>query len=230
MNASSLSIVLPCYNEEENIAKTATEVHDWLKANFKAFEVIAVNDGSKDKTMQVLRKLESSLPNLKTLDLPSNQGYGGALIAGIDAATSELVGFMDSDGQFIVEDFAKLIPLLEEAEIATGIRTNRADPFPRKVNALAYRTILRGLFGVVIPDVNCGMKVFRRDIWSKVRPTTATGGIFNGEVFARARKHGFTWKWAPVRHLPRFAGTQTGANPKVIIKSFKELLELRTKL
>ena len=108
----------------------------------------------------------------------------------------------------------------------TGYREHRADPLPRIVNAALYGFLLRTYVGLVVRDVNCAMKVFRRDLWPKIRPE-ATGALFNAEVFLTLQALGIPWKEVPVPHYPRTAGQQTGAKLSVILRMFRELAHLK---
>ncbi|MEK7562802.1 MAG: glycosyltransferase family 2 protein [Patescibacteria group bacterium] len=218
-----LSIALPCFNEEENLPATIADVHGWMEKRDIAGEIIAVNDGSKDGTGRVLEELKKSHPRLRIVTHPENRGYGAAVRSGCDAAQTEWIGFMDSDGQFKAEDFDKLIPFCEKNSFIVGRRRKRADPFLRKVNAKCFGFLTWIVFRVWVRDLNCAMKVFRRDLWQRIRPVHATGALFNAELFVRARKAGVRWQQVDVTHYPRTKGMQTGASPLVILRMFKEL-------
>lgn len=223
----SFSVVLPCYNEEENIEQTIADVCNWMSSRGMTGEVVAVDDGSADNTAEVLEGLTQKYSTLKVVHHTVNQGYGDAIITGCDTATMNVIGFMDSDGQFHAEDFDKLLPYIEQYPIVVGRRSRRADPFPRLVNAFLYGRLVRLALGVRIRDINCGMKIFRRDAWPTIRPRIASGALFNAEVLLRAKGAGLRWKQTPVTHYPRTAGTPTGAKISVILKMFAELFTLK---
>jgi glycosyltransferase involved in cell wall biosynthesis len=218
-----LSIALPCFNEEENLPATIADLDAWMQHQQIFGEMIAVNDGSKDGTGQVLQDLQKMYPRLRIVTHPENRGYGAAVRSGCDAATTEWVGFMDSDGQFHAADFDKLLPFCGTYALAVGRRRKRADPFMRKVNAKCFGFLTWFVFRVWVRDLNCAMKIFRRDLWQRIRPVHATGALFNAELFVRARKAGVRWKQVDVSHYPRTKGAQTGASPLVILRMFKEL-------
>jgi len=223
-----LSIVLPCYNEEPNIAFTVQDVLTYFSEEGIQVEIIAVNDGSSDGTAAELSRLEKQHPELKVVTHETNKGYGSAVRSGCDAATKEWIGYMDSDGQFKAHDFNQLLPLTHEYAIVTGRRRKRADPFMRKINAKGFALLNFFILGIWVRDINCAMKLFHRDAWQKIRPEFATGALFNAEVFYRARKQGIVWKSEFVEHYPRTAGTQTGANLGVILRMFRDMWKLRT--
>lgn len=223
----SLSVVLPCYNEEENIENTIKDVCDWMSNAGITGEVIAVDDGSADNTAEVLEGLTQQYSMLRVVHHTQNQGYGDAIITGCDTATMNVIGFMDSDGQFHAEDFANLLPSIEQFPIVVGRRSRRADPFPRLINAFLYGRLVRIALGVQIRDINCGMKIFRQDVWPTIRPRIASGALFNAEVLLRAKGAGLRWKQTGVTHYARTAGNPTGAKVSVILKMFAELFTLR---
>ena len=218
-----LSIALPCFNEEANIVQTLTDLDAWMKSQNIHGNMICVDDGSRDTTFQVLEGLKSRFPNLVTLKHPENIGYGAAVRTGCDAARTEWIAFMDSDRQFHASDFGKLTPFCGEYDIVVGRRRHRADPFLRKVNAKCFGILTWTALGVWVRDVNCAMKIYRRSVWQEIRPTFSTGALFNAELFARARRRGYTWKQVDVGHYPRVRGAQTGARPGVILRMFQEL-------
>lgn len=221
-----LSLVLPCYNEEINVRSVVRESFVWLRSAGIDGELIVVDDGSRDGTYQVLLELQRAEPSLRVLRHERNRGYGLAIRTGIDAATREYVAFMDSDGQFHTESFALLLPFLADAPLVAGYRQRRADAFIRICNAWVFGKLIRLLFGIRVRDVNCGMKVFRSDLWPLIRPVHGFGGVFSAELFVRLRQHGIMFRQVAVPHFPRRAGSQTGATPTVICRSFIDLLHL----
>ncbi len=225
-NTVNLSIILPCYNEEQNIAASVQDVHEWMKKKNIEGEIIVVNDGSTDGTADVLQSLVQTYDNLCIVSHHPNKGYGAAVRAGCDRARSDIVAFMDSDGQFRAEDFDRLLPHLERFAFVTGRRRRRADPFMRKLNAKLFGLLTWVVLGVWVRDVNCAMKIFRRDIWQRIRPVHATGALVNAEMFLNLKKNGIAWHQVDVPHYPRKFGAQTGANLSVILKMFRELLTL----
>ncbi|MDO8648671.1 MAG: glycosyltransferase family 2 protein [Candidatus Peregrinibacteria bacterium] len=223
----TLSIVLPCYNEEGNVEPTVRACFAWMMAAGIPGEVIAVNDGSADQTRKRLENLTPEFPNLVVVNHETNQGYGAALRSGCDRAKMEVTVFMDSDGQFHPEDIALLLNHLDEADFVTGIRKHRADPFNRKLNAAMYGFLVRVALGIKLRDINCGMKLWKTAIWKDIRPVRATGALFNAEIFLHLKQKKIPWAEEMVPHYARLTGAQTGANLTVILRMFKELRELR---
>lgn len=223
----TLSLVLPCYNEEANVERTVQDVLAWFDRGGIQGEVIAVDDGSKDATASILQRLASTDRRLRIVRHDKNQGYGLAVRSGCDAGTQEIIAFMDSDGQFHAEDLWPLLLHLREYAFVTGRRRKRADSPVRNFlgKVLGGMNVL--LFGLWVRDVNCGMKVFRREIWQSIRPTRAVEKLYNTEMFLRLKRQGIPWKHVDVPHYPRRAGKPTGASAHVILRMIKELWDLR---
>ncbi|MEQ1849157.1 MAG: glycosyltransferase family 2 protein [Candidatus Peribacteraceae bacterium] len=223
----TLSLVLPCFNEEKNVRTAVLATQSWMQERSLSGEIIVVDDGSRDQTAAVLEALKNEVPTLVVLRHPENRGYGAALLTGLDQARGELMGFMDSDGQFDPKNFDRLLPLLSDASFVTGRRLHRADPLPRKLNAKLFGFLSFIFLGIWVRDINCAMKLWHRDIWAQIRPRHSTGALFNAEMFQRLRRHRIPWKQVDVDHFPRKFGAQTGAKLSVILRMFRELWELR---
>jgi glycosyltransferase involved in cell wall biosynthesis len=222
-----LSLVLPCFNEEQNIERTIRAAQDWFRDSHIDGEIIVTDDGSIDGSLALLRKLQTELPRLKVIHHETNQGYGAAIRSGCDLAEKKWIAFMDSDGQFQPGDFNPLLRLTTKADYVTGFRAKRADALQRKLNSFLYNTLIRTLLGIDPTDLNCGMKVFRRSIWKTIRPIHATGALVNGEMFLALKNAKIAWAEVAVPHYPRVAGKPTGANLRVILRTFKELWRLQ---
>jgi glycosyltransferase involved in cell wall biosynthesis len=223
----SLSLVLPCFNEVLNIEHTVREVQEWFAEDQVDGEIVVTDDGSTDGSLELLQRLQQEMPNLKVVHHDTNQGYGAAVRSGCDAADKTWIAFMDSDGQFRAHDLRRLLPLINDYDYVTGIREKRADTFQRWLNSRMYNLLIRVVLGVRPADLNCGMKIFRRSIWRTIRPVYATGALINAEMFYAMKNAKIVFGEALVPHYPRLAGTPTGANPRVILRAFKELWLLK---
>lgn len=223
----TLSIILPCYNEEANIAATVDDVQSWLRESALQGEIIIVDDGSKDGSPAILKQLEAAAQNIRIVRHEKNGGYGIAVRSGCDSATTEWIAFMDSDGQFEAKDFNLLLAYTDSYSFITGRRAKRADSFVRNM----FGKVLGGMnvlvLGLWVRDVNCGMKLFKRDIWPTIRPTRGVEKLFNTEMFLRLKRNKIPWKTVNVPHYPRRAGTPTGGSVRVILRMFRELWDLR---
>ena len=222
-----LSIVFPCYNEEENIAVAVRETLRWLDASGISGEVIVVNDGSADGSQGVIESLCAGDARVRCIRHEKNRGYGLAVRSGCDAARMENIAFVDSDRQFKIEDLSLLLRHLDRYEAVVGRRRKRADPLMRNVFGKVLGCLIFLVFGIWIRDVNCGMKVFRASLWPKIRPEYGTEKLFNTELFLRMKRRGVAWKQVDVPHYPRVAGNPTGGSIRVIINMFREILHLK---
>ena len=225
----SLSVFFPCYNEEANVANTvgqALEVLEQLKGDF---EVIVVDDGSKDATGRIADELAAKDGRVKAVHHPTNRGYGAALQSGFRAATKELVFYTDGDGQFDMHEMPALLPLMKEYDIVSCYRLNRQDNAIRKLNAWCWTKLVCFLFHLRLKDIDCAFKLFKRAIFDHIE-MRSTGALIDTEVLARAVRRGYTVTQRGVHHYPRRAGQQTGANLRVILRAFKELLKLRRQI
>ena len=206
----NLSVVLPCFNEAENVTAVIADLRQWFSADGINGEIIAVDDGGSDGTGALLDQLAQTEPLLRVVHHEGNQGYGSAVRSGCDTATKEWIAFMDADGQFKAEDFRRLIEWTGTFDFVTGRKIKRADPLIRRLNAKLYALLVLVILGVWVRDINCAMKMFKREIWPTIRPRVATGALFNGELFYRAKRSGIKWKQVFVNHYPRLRGQQTG--------------------
>ena len=222
-----ISLILPCYNEEANIEAVVREAFAWFAKQGIDGEVIVTNDGSVDQSQKILERLQGEFSALQVVRHEANRGYGAALSSGCDRATKEYIAFMDSDRQFHVDDLGLLLPHLSTYRFVTGVRQKRADPWRRLLNAALYNWLLRHYVGLNVRDINCALKIFERNLWQRLRPTHATGALFNAEVYLALLEGQIPWKEVPVPHYPRTAGTQTGAKLSVILRMFRELAYLK---
>ncbi len=227
MGRMQLSIVLPCYNEEANVRATLEEVLAWVKKQDFPAEIVAVDDGSSDRTPVILGEMDAAHPEIRVVRHRENGGYGKAVRSGCDAAAGKWIAFMDSDGQFRIADLGLLLPHLERFAFVTGRRRKRMDPLPRVVygKVLAFFNLF--VFGMWIRDVNCGLKVFRNDVWQTIRPEHGIEKLFNAEMFLRLKKAGIPWKQVAVPHHPRLAGAPTGASGRALKRMMDEVKALR---
>jgi len=225
----SLSIVLPAYNEEANVARAVEQVSAVAQQLGVDYEIILVNDGSADRTGEIARELAQCVPNFRLVEHYPNRGYGGALKAGFAAATKELIAFVPADNQFDFGEISLLLERIDEADIVSGYRAERQDAFVRRLNAWGWNTVVRLLFGHLCRDIDCGFKLFRREILEHVT-IVSDGAMVDTEFLAGAKARGYRITDVPVTHLPRVIGEATGANLKVILKAFRDLARFRLRL
>jgi len=230
MTNISISVVLPAHNEAENILTTVENCVSYLENNVSDYEVVVVNDGSSDDTQKIVEEMGSTNSKIVLVNHPVNMGYGSALRSGFDKSSSEYIFFMDSDGQFDINDLDRLIPLVSAQDVVIGYREDRADSFPRLLNAWLYGLYIYLTFGLKVRDMDCAFKIFPTKAYQDIRPIKSGGALFSAEFLIKLKRNGFKLSEVPVRHYPRQFGTQSGANLKVILRMFKESWQLRNEL
>jgi hypothetical protein len=140
-----------------------------------------------------------------------------------------LIAFTPADKQFDFSEIPRLLERLDEADIVSGFRADRQDSFIRKFNAFGWNMAVRLLFGHLCRDIDCGFKLFRREILDRVN-IVSDGAMIDTEFLAGAKARGYRIVDVPVTHLPRVAGESTGANIEVIVKAFRDLARFRQRL
>lgn len=225
----SLSLVLPAHNEEDNIRIVVEQALQVLPQYADVFEIIPVNDGSKDATATILEQMAAEDDRVRPVSYAVNKGYGGALVSGFNTTRYDYVMFMDADRQFDIADIARLAPFVGQYDIVAGFRMERSDPLIRRVNAEVFNIAVRMLFGVHLRDLDCAFKIFRGDQLRSL-DLISNGALINCEMQAKLRLQGATLQQVGVQHYPRLAGNPTGGSLKVILKAMRDILILRSKM
>jgi glycosyltransferase involved in cell wall biosynthesis len=200
-----LSLVIPAFNEAAVIAQAVREAETALAGLFESFEVLVVDDGSVDGTAKVVEGLLADGGQTRLLRHRVNRGYGAALRTGFESARFGLVAFTDADCQFDLSDLGKLAPLAGEFPIVAGFRADRKDPWRRRFFSWGYNRLARTLLGTRLRDVDCALKVFRRDALAELLPESR-GFFVNTEMMTRARQLGLAVVEVPVAHRQRASG------------------------
>ncbi len=228
-----LSYFFPAHNEEANLESLVNEALAALPGLATTFEIIAVDDGSKDATASIAAALAERHPDLvRVVRHPVNLGYGAALRSGFAAARYELVAFTDGDRQFKVADLGRLTARLAAADapdVVVGYRIKRADPLVRTLYARAYRLANRIFFGLWVTDVDCACKLFRRSALEPLRVESG-GAFFSAELLIKLRAEGASVAEVGVPHYPRTAGSATGAKPQVVLRAVRDFWRLRLRM
>ena len=228
-----LSYFFPAHNEEANLEGMVEEALAALPELAETFEIIAVNDGSKDRTAEIADRLAAAHPDIvRAVHHPTNRGYGAALLTGLGAARYELIAFTDGDRQFRVVDVGRLTERLaapDRPDVVVGYRIKRADPLIRTIYARAYRLANRTLFGLRVTDVDCACKLFRREALEGLRLESG-GAFFSAELLIKLRAAGRSVVEVGIPHYPRTAGSPTGAKPSVVLRAVRDFWNLRLRL
>jgi glycosyltransferase involved in cell wall biosynthesis len=224
-----LTFFFPAYNEEENIARTVELALSQIGPLVPSIEVLAIDDGSTDRTPQLADELAAADPRVRAHHQP-NRGYGGAIKAGFTEARGELICFSDGDLQFDLREMGHLLDRLGDAskpvDVVIGYRIKRRDPFHRIFIAKTYNAIVSVAFGLRVRDIDCAMKLFRREVFDGLR-LDAEGPFLSAELLIKLRARGVRMAQVGVNHFPRAAGTNTGASFRKILRTFRDLAKLR---
>ncbi len=196
------SIVIPLKNEEENIRDLIEEIVPVMKALTSPWELICVDDGSTDRTLFHLKELQKEHPNLHILAFEKNYGQSSAFDAGFKAAKGQFVITMDGDRQNDPKDIPSLIALAEQADLVTGHRVNRKDPFSKKIISRCANFIRSRFCRDEVPDTGCSLKLYRRECLDKIK-------LYQGMhrfLPALFKIEGFKIAVVPVNHRERVKG------------------------
>ncbi|MEP6680543.1 MAG: glycosyltransferase family 2 protein [Chloroflexota bacterium] len=227
-----LTFFFPAFNEEENVESTVARALDEVGPLVGSLEVLIVDDGSTDRTPQLADALAAGDPRVRVVHQP-NRGYGGALRTGFKHAIGELIGFSDGDLQFDLAEMSILLDRLHAQErpvqAVIGYRRRRRDPFHRVLIAKTYNAIVSLMFGLHVRDIDCAMKLFRRELFDGL-PLDAEGPFLSAELLIKLRARGVRMAQVGVTHYPRAAGTNTGASFGKILRTLRDIGRLRWSL
>ena len=229
-----LTFFFPAYNEEENVRETVSRAIDEIGPLVDgSIEILIVDDGSTDRTPQLADELAAADPRVR-VHHQENRGYGGALRAGFENAHGELIGFSDGDLQFDLREMSRLLDRLDDTsrkpvDAVIGYRIKRRDPPHRIFIAKSYNAIVSALFGLRVRDIDCAMKLFRREVFDGL-PLTTDSPFLSAELLIKLRARGERIAQVGVNHYPRAAGTNTGASFRKILRTFRDIGKLRIAL
>jgi glycosyltransferase involved in cell wall biosynthesis len=219
-----LSIFFPFWNEQENIEDVVKKAIPVAEEIANKWEIIMVDDGSSDKTLEIADKLAKKDRRLRVVTHQPNRGYGAALTSGFTNAKYKFIVFTDGDGQFDFSEAAKFIEKIDDADIVIGFRKKRRDYNLSKrlllMNLLKIWDFI--LFHFYFRDIDCGFKMFRKEALDKIIPLRSEGAMITTEILAKARKKKLKIKEVGVTHYPRKLGHQSGANFPVIVRAILE--------
>ena len=201
----SISAFFPAYRDWGTIASQVLLVSRTLRELTDDWEVIVVDDGSGDRTPEVLDELTKLCPHLRVVTHAANRGYGGALRSGFEAARKEWVFYTDGDAQYDVCELALLWAAREGADMVNGFKIARSDPLHRIVIGRIYHWIVKLAFGLQTPDVDCDFRLIRNAVFERIALTRDTG-LICVELVTKLEKSGFATHYVPVHHYHRLHG------------------------
>jgi glycosyltransferase involved in cell wall biosynthesis len=225
----SISAFFPAYNDEGTIGPMVDYMMRTLQAVTDDFEVIVVNDGSRDDTAQVLAERQQRYPQLRVITHEKNRGYGGALKSGFDNATKDLIFYTDGDGQYDPTEMLRLLPHLEICDVVQGYKLGRADGWHRLVAGKLYGNFARFLFRLKIRDVDCDFRLMRREIFDRVKLKSDFGFICT-EMTKKIQDAGYQFTEVGVHHYPRVCGQSQFFTLRRIAETLRTMLAFRVQL
>lgn len=219
---SSLSVFFPFWNEESNIEQVIEKALSVIDSLALVWEIIIVDDGSEDKTLEKAKKLAQNHKNIVIVSHHPNRGYGSALKEGFIHAKYDYVLFNDGDGQFDFSQTTKFIEKIDTYDIVIGYRKKRQDHFIRHVlmNLLKIWDFL--LFGFHVKDIDCGFKMFRKSALEKIGAPRSEGAMVTTEILVKAKRKKLKIGEVEVSHFPRKHGSSSGGNLSVVIRAILE--------
>jgi glycosyltransferase involved in cell wall biosynthesis len=222
----SVSAFFPCYNDERTIAGLVRDADAQLRCLANDYEIIVVNDGSRDGSARVLAALASELPHLRVVTHETNRGYGGALRSGFAAATKEVVFYTDGDGQYDVNELPIMLALLvDDTDFVNGMKMARSDPGYRVFVGNLHKFVTRWAFWLPVDDVDCDYRLIRRSVLERIELHSDSGSICV-ELVKRAQRAGARFRQVSVRHYSRQFGTSQFFRPGRIFETYTDLARM----
>lgn len=225
----SLSFFLPVYNEGKVIGEVIEKIKSEIPSVSNKWEILAINDGSSDNTLDVL----NSTSGIRVINHPKNLGYGASLRSGFYNSKYDWIAFTDSDGQFDFKEIENFIKMQrqENADLVIGYYKKRRVSKFKIVTSRLWEASVLLLFGLKVKDIDCGFKFISKKVIDTIPKLESERGAFiSSELLIKARKNGFKIVEIPVTHYPRTQGKGTGRNIRVILRSFVDLFKLWWKL
>jgi len=222
----SLTAFFPAYNDQHTIEAIVRTAAEEMRKVTDDFEVLVVNDGSRDQTGVILTQLQSKLPCLRVIHHERNRGYGAALISGFKNARKDLIFYTDGDGQYDVREIHNLLAELKpNIELVNGYKVKRADAWYRIWIGALYRRAMKWVFGFSIRDVDCDFRLLRRYIFETISLESASG-VICVEMAKKFDRAGFRMVEVPVSHYPRMHGRSEFFRVRHLVHTFRGLLKI----
>ena len=231
MKFSSLSVFFPAYNDAPSLPRLLEKTFATLGQYASDYEVIVVNDGSQDKTGEVLEQLAKQYaPDLRIVTHEQNRGYGGALRSGFAAARKDFVFYTDGDSQYDVTELPLLLERMgPKTGLVNGYKLERHDPAHRIWIGSLYNFCARLLFRIRIRDIDCDYRLIRRELLDKIH-LTSTSGTICVELVRKLELSGWQVEEVGVHHYERLYGRSQFFRVPALASTFVQLIRLWVRL
>ncbi|MBN1481263.1 glycosyltransferase family 2 protein [candidate division KSB1 bacterium] len=222
----ALSIFYPVYNDWGTIASMVVESIITAEKISDDYEIILVDDGSRDKTKDILAFLQNTFPQVKVITHTQNHGYGGALKSGFEHANKDFIFYTDGDAQYDVRELVKLAAAMNDhVDVVNGWKIKRHDPFYRVWIGKLYQYVSKVLFQLPIRDVDCDFRLLRKSVFDNVRLVSKSGTICVEMIHKLSRK-GARFVEVPVTHYFRASGKSEFFNLKRLLRVARDYTKL----
>jgi len=226
----SISAFFPVYNDWGTISSMVFLVNSILEKVCSEYEIILIDDGSKELTKSVLGELKNKFEKLRIITHEKNKGYGGALKSGFYNAKYELIFYTDGDAQYNPQELTLLLDKFnDDVDIVNGYKISRSDPVYRKIIGKLYHYATKAMFGFKIRDVDCDFRLMRRKIFNDLA-LEYDSGVICVEMISRMTKRGYRFTEVPVHHYYRVSGKSEFFNFKRIYRIARNLIKLWYKI
>lgn len=228
---SSVSFFCPAYNDGGNLPDLIPVVVDFLEQYSNKYEIVIIHDGGKDNTGEAADEMARKFPNVKVIHHQTNKGYSATLKEGFENSKYDYVMYTDGDNQYDVREFKPYLHLLKENDVLAGYATKKAVSQFRKFQSWVHNMIINILFFNSLKDINCSMKIFKREVLEKIQINSNPMGAFiDAELILKARRLGYKIAQFPVTQYERRTGIASGSNPELVLNTIKDMIKLRLNL
>ncbi len=229
--STPISLVLPMFNEGPVVDVTLKHAIQGLERQFADFEIVVADDASTDGCAEKVEQWTRTDPRIRLVRLPHNQRFGGALCAGLRAASKDFLVYTDFDLPIRLDSLPRLLEAFADADVLTGYSDAGAKyaNWKSKVISLGYNSMVRALFGLQLRDINFGFKAVRRSVWDKLRLRSRSPFV-DAELFVQAQHLGFRVKEIPVPFVQRQLGASHIRRLDVIAATMLDMAQLRLTL
>ena len=218
-----ISLIILAYNDGKSLEEIVPQWIHSLSLQNKPFEIIVTDDGSTDGTEKIMQLMMKDMPCIKYVRSQKNMGVGANFRNGVKHASGQIIAYTDGDGQYVPEDLLTLLEAMDDRQLVTGRRIQRADPFIRSVTSGIYNKLVRIIYPVSVRDVNSGLKIFSRHYIESCLPQFSDGPFFDAEYLIKGYQQGMKIREIPIRHQKRKYGRAGGISMKNLRMLFGDL-------